>query len=60
MARLSAAAHGELNQVSQSLTSRIRELAERYATPLPKLAEGVEMLAGQVDEHLRKMGASWK
>jgi type I restriction enzyme M protein len=35
MARLSASVQGELDRVSQTLTGRIRELAERYATPLP-------------------------
>ena len=60
MARLSAAVQGELDRVSQTLTGRIRELAERYATPLPKLSEEVETLAARVDEHLKKMGASWK
>jgi hypothetical protein len=35
-------------------------MAERYAVPLPKLAEEVEMLAARVDEHLKKMGFSWK
>jgi type I restriction enzyme M protein len=60
MARLSAAVQGELDRVSQTLTGRIRELAERYAMPLPKLTEEVETLAARVDEHLKKMGASWK
>ena len=60
MGRLSAAVHGELDHVSQTLTGRIRQLAERYATPLPKLTNDVEMLAARVDEHLKKMGASWK
>jgi type I restriction enzyme M protein len=50
----------ELDRVSQTLTGLIRELAERYATPLPKLADDVERLAARVDEHLKKMGASWK
>ena len=59
MARLAAAVHGELNRVSQTLTGRIRELAERYAAPLPKLTDEVEALAARVDEHLKKMGASW-
>ena len=59
MARLSVAVRGELDRVSQTLTGRIRELAERYATPLPRLLEEVEMLAARVDEHLRKMGAAW-
>ena len=60
MARLSAAVQGELDRVSQTLTGRIRELAERYATPLPRLTEEVETLAARVDEHLKKMGALWK
>ena len=60
MGRLSAAVHGELDRVSQTLTGRIRQLAERYATPLPKLTNDVEMLAARVDKHLKKMGASWK
>lgn len=60
MARLSAAVQGELDRVSQTLTGRIRELAERYATPLPKLTEEVEALAARVNEHLKKMGAVWK
>lgn len=57
MARLSAAVQGELDRVSQTLTSRIRELAERYATPLPVLIEEVETLAARVEEHLKRMGA---
>ena len=60
MARLSSAVHGEMDHVSQTLTGRIGELAERYATPLPKLIEEVDLLAVRVDEHLAKMGASWK
>jgi type I restriction enzyme M protein len=60
MARLSDTVQGELERVSQTLTGRIRELAERYAEPLPKLTEELEMLAARVDEHLRKMGAVWK
>ncbi len=60
MARLSAAVQGELERVSQTLTGRIRELAERYATPLPKLTDEVATLAARVEKHLAKMGVSWK
>jgi type I restriction enzyme M protein len=60
MARLSAAVQGELSRVSQTLTGRIRELADRYATPLPKLTEEVDTLSDRVAEHLKKMGASLK
>lgn len=47
----------ELDRVSQALTDRIRQLADRYATPLPQLTEDVRILAARVDEHLKKMGA---
>ena len=57
MATLSAAVQGELDRVSQTLTGRIRQLAERYATPLPKLTDEVAALAARVEEHLKKMGA---
>jgi type I restriction enzyme M protein len=60
MARLSVAVQGELDRVSQTLTGRIRELAERYDTPLPQLTEEVATLAARVDEHLTLMGALWK
>jgi len=59
MARLSVAAQRELDRVSQTLTDRIRELAERYVTPLPQLEREVATLASRVEEHLKKMGASW-
>jgi type I restriction enzyme M protein len=60
MARLSAVLQGELDRVSQTLTGRIRQLAERYATPLPRLTEDVETCTARVEEHLKKMGAVWK
>jgi type I restriction enzyme M protein len=56
LAALAASVQGELDRVSQTLTSRIRQLAERYATPLPRLAEEVDTLAARVDEHLKTMG----
>ncbi len=57
LATLAAAVQGELDRVSQTLTGRIRQLAERYATPLPQLIDEVALLAAKVDGHLRKMGA---
>ena len=59
MAHLTAAVQGELDRVSQTLTSRVRELAERYATPLPQLTDEVAVLAARVDAHLQRMGATW-
>jgi type I restriction enzyme M protein len=60
MARLAASVQGELDRVSQTLTGRIRELAERYAVPLPQLTDEVVALASKVEGHLAKMGAVWK
>jgi type I restriction enzyme M protein len=56
MATLSAAIHGEMDRISQTLTQRVKELAERYETPLPHLTEEVAKLAARVDQHLQKMG----
>ncbi len=59
LATLIMAVQGELDRVSQTLTTRIRQLAERYDTPLPKLVSEVTDLSARVDEHLKRMGAVW-
>ena len=53
---LSAAVQGELERVSQTLTGRIKQLAERYAAPLPQLLEELEALSARVDGHIKSMG----
>jgi type I restriction enzyme M protein len=53
---LAAAVQGELDRVSQTLTGRIRQLAERYASPLPQLVDDVATLASRVNKHLKRMG----
>jgi type I restriction enzyme M protein len=60
MTTLAGEVKDELDRASQTLTGRIRELAERYATPLPKLSDEVAALAAKVEDHFAKMGASWK
>ncbi|MDO8289203.1 MAG: type I restriction-modification system subunit M [Parvibaculum sp.] len=60
MAALGMSVQGELDRVSQALTGRIKQLTERYATPLPKMTAELETLADCVDEHLNKMGFVWK
>jgi type I restriction enzyme M protein len=50
----------ELERVSQTLTSRVHDLALRYESPLPMLVDDVEVLSARVEAHLRKMGAAWK
>jgi type I restriction enzyme M protein len=56
LATLAAAVQSELDRVSRALTGRIRQLADRYAAPLPELTDEVEILARKVAGHLAKMG----
>ena len=60
MAHLSASAHSEIDRVSLSLTGRIRQIAERYAAPLPELERWVEEFGARIERHLKEMGLAWK
>ena len=60
LAALDATIHGEMNRVSQELTQRVKELAERYETPLPQMTSRVAELEAKADRHLERMGFSWK
>ncbi|MFA5131767.1 MAG: type I restriction-modification system subunit M [Candidatus Paceibacterota bacterium] len=59
LATLEQAIHSEMDRISQRLTGRIKELAERYATPLPLLVTDTEVLTSKVDGHLKTMGFVW-
>ena len=59
LAALNAAVQGEVERVSQALTRRVKELAERYDTPLPQLVANVADLEAKVAGHLTKMGFAW-
>ena len=59
MARVSASVQSEIEGVSQELTGRIRQLAERYTVPLPELERKVEEFGAKIDGHLKKMGLAW-
>jgi type I restriction enzyme M protein len=60
LAVLDAAIHGEMDRVSQQLTRRVKELAERYKTPLPRMISRVAELEVKVNRHLERMGFAWK
>ncbi|MEM9259989.1 MAG: type I restriction endonuclease subunit M, partial [Bacteroidota bacterium] len=55
-ANIQAATQTEVDAISQRLTSRCKELAERYAHTLTDLEEQVDELAMKVEGHLAKMG----
>ncbi|MGI8547368.1 MAG: N-6 DNA methylase, partial [Gemmatimonadaceae bacterium] len=59
LAALDAVIHGEVDRVSQQLTQRVKESAERYETPLPKMDSRVAELEAKVNRHLEKMGFAW-
>ena len=56
LATLRAAIHGEMDRISQGLTQRVKELAERYETPMPQMANRVSELEAKVNQHLARMG----
>jgi type I restriction enzyme M protein len=57
---LTKAVQGELERVSQTLTGRIRLLADRYTSPLSVLKEEEDSLSVNVDGHLSRMDSSCK
>jgi type I restriction enzyme M protein len=60
MATIDTDIHTEMDRISQRLTQRIKELAERYETPLPAQTDEVKELESKVNAHLEKMGFVWK
>ena len=52
--------HGEMDRISQTLTQRVKELAERYDKPLSALAEQADAMESKVRAHLERMGFAWK
>jgi type I restriction enzyme M protein len=59
LAALDAAIHGEMDRISQALTQRVKELAERYEVPIPQMVSRVAELEAKVNGHLKRMGFSW-
>jgi len=59
LAALDAAVEGETVRVSQHLTKRVKELAERYEAPVARMAEEGADLEARVNGHLHRMGFSW-
>jgi len=59
LAALDVAIHGEIDRVSHQLTQRVKELAERYEAPLPKVSSSVAEFEYKVNRHLERMGFAW-
>ncbi|WP_317897156.1 class I SAM-dependent DNA methyltransferase [Aurantibacillus circumpalustris] len=59
MASIERSVKTEMERISQRLTQRIKELTERYETPLPKQTTDAVELEDKVSAHLQKMGFVW-
>ena len=60
LAVLEARVHGEMDRISQALTARVKQLAERYESLMPQLTQQADELEAKVTRHLEKMGFAWK
>jgi type I restriction enzyme M protein len=56
---LHEAIHSEMERISQALTQRVKELAERYETPMPQMVSQGAKLEAKVKSHLKRMGLAW-
>lgn len=53
---IQTAVDGEVQRITQRLAERVKELEERYTSPVPELVDQVETLSAKADEHLKQMG----
>ncbi|MDQ8206959.1 type I restriction-modification system subunit M [Coraliomargarita sp. SDUM461003] len=56
LATLQQRTHSELDRITQALTQRVKQLAERYEAPLSALTERTADLEAKVSAHLKQMG----
>jgi type I restriction enzyme M protein len=59
LATLEQAVAAEVERVSQQLTSRLKQLGERYGVALAQISVRVEELEAKVAGHLERMGFAW-
>ena len=59
MANMEQRIRTEMDNISHRLTQRIKELADRYETPLPQLTKEVDALTAKVENHLKQMNFKW-
>lgn len=60
LATIEVNVQGEIDRVSQALAARVKELAERYESPLPKLNARLSKFEAKLNQHLEKMGYLWQ
>jgi type I restriction enzyme M protein len=60
LAVLETVINAETQNIASRLTQRVKELTERYETPMPQMNSLMDDLEAKVNRHLEKMGFSWK
>ena len=59
LATLQANIVAEIERVTQQMANRVKQLEERYSTPLPTLSKSVDHISDKVAGHLKAMGLEW-
>lgn len=59
LAKIATDISGEMDRISQVLTTRIRTLAECYETRMLELVSRVANLETKIEQHLKRMGFAW-
>ncbi len=59
LAVLQSQVSGEIERICQTLTTRVKELGQRYELPVPELAGQVADIEESVGTHLARMGFAW-
>ena len=59
LSSLKSAIQSEIDAISQRLTGRVKELAERYENTMTELNHQTSSLEEKVEDHLKKMGLEW-
>ena len=59
LAEIDRRIHAEMDRISHVLTTRVKELADRYGTSLPTIADLADQFESKVNQHLKGMGFAW-
>jgi type I restriction enzyme M protein len=59
LTNIQASIQNEIDAISQRLTGRVKQLAERYENTLIELDKETKILEDKVSAHLEKMGLVW-
>lgn len=60
LASLRSSIHEDVERVMHTFAQQVKTLADRYATPLPKIEQKVAELKDRITAHLQKMGLTWE